>query len=156
MRLSGIAVLVLLPLVGCSSSSSTSSVSAADSTGNSTSASTLPACSWPASLDPPEDAGGWSWSVGRTYIACDDGNDFEDCISPDGVTCPGPNGIPGATLTNCKNLCKADEYAVSSGGPPAFLPDGGFTNPPEPNLPASCRFLSANPAGVAMYCCACE
>jgi hypothetical protein len=45
---------------------------------------------------------------------------------------------------------------VQSGGPPAFMPDGGPASRPQPELPASCRMQGANPAGWVTSCCPCQ
>jgi hypothetical protein len=130
---------------------------ASGSSGNSTTGTTTVAqCSWPDSLNPPEDAGPWGWTVARYWLNCQDGPDHEGCLSNDPTTCPGPNAIPGATDSNCVDQCNANEYAVSSGGPPDMQPDGAVTFPPTPTLPASCRSLGGNPAGVSYSCCPCE
>jgi len=112
-------------------------------------------CSWPASLDPPADGGPWTWHVGHAYLICKDGPDTAACVSDDPTTCPGPNAVPGGTYTDCVNQCQSTEYAVSAGGPPQPLPDGGYANPPEPNL-AACRSAGVTPAGLGFYCCPCQ
>jgi hypothetical protein len=118
--------------------------------------STTVACTWPASVDPPDDAGPWGWQVARYLLTCEDGPDVETCLSNDPSTCPPPNAIPGATDTNCVDQCNANEYVVSAGGPPDVQEDGGVTFPPTPDLPASCRSIGGNPAGVAYSCCPCD
>ncbi len=113
----------------------------------------LSACTWPASLDPP-DAGGWT--VGRTFLSCKDGTDFAGCLSDDLTTCPGSNPIPGGTYTDCVDQCEPDEYAVATGGPPILEPDGGVGFRPQPVLPAACRSVGFIPAGVLYSCCPCQ
>jgi hypothetical protein len=52
--------------------------------------------------------------------------------------------------------CMPDEFAVRSGGPPLLLPDGGWGERPQPDLPASCHALPPDPSGWITYCCPCE
>lgn len=113
----------------------------------------LSACSWPASLDPPD---GGSWAVGRALLSCKDGTAFAECVSDDLTTCPGSNPILGGTYTDCVDQCEPDEYAVATGGPPILEPDGGIGFPPQPVLPAACRSVGVNPGGVQYACCPCE
>jgi hypothetical protein len=143
------ALVATLLLSACGGSTSGDSATTSGS-------ATVAQCGWPASLSPPPDAGPWTWKVGRYFLSCNDGTAFEDCVSNDPSTCPGPNAIAGATLSNCTDQCGANEYVVAAGGPPQPSPDGGFTMPPTPDLPTSCRFLSANPAGVSYSCCTCQ
>ncbi|MGO8992391.1 MAG: hypothetical protein ACLQVI_03620 [Polyangiaceae bacterium] len=112
-------------------------------------------CSWPASLDPPEDAGPWGWDVARYLLVCNLGSGDEECMSNDASTCPSTFGATGTPL-DCVNQCNANEYAVAAGGPPQQLPDGGFTLPVTPSLPAACRSVGAVPSGASYSCCPCE
>jgi hypothetical protein len=142
--------------VGGTSSGDTSSGAGDDdaATSASSSGATLPQCTWPADLDPPD--AGPSWGIARLYLKCDDGSDTELCLSNDPTICPGSNAIPGATETNCVDQCAADEYAVEYGGPPLIEPDGGFGGYPMPNLPATCHGGGGFPSGAVIVCCPCE
>jgi hypothetical protein len=62
----------------------------------------------------------------------------------------------GGTISDCVDQCHADEYAVGANGRPAPLADGGWTTYPQPDLPSSCRFLTADPGGDVYSCCPCE
>jgi hypothetical protein len=145
----------VLFLAGCGATISSGDTSS-ETGGSSTDTSAgLPQCSWPADLDPPVDAGP-AWSVGRTYLQCQDGSATELCVSDNLTSCPGTNPVVGATPGPCVDLCKVDEYAVYSGGPPIFMPDGGVGYALMPNLPASCRQVGFNPGGWGTSCCPCE
>ena len=116
-------------------------------------ATKLPACSWPASLD-PSDAGSRGQCVaGRAYLSCAGSNGGgEDCLSDDLTQCPGPNATPGVTYSNCKDLCDEDEYAAICGtvGPPPADASMAAMQPP-----SGCRMVAANPGGAEPYCCPC-
>ncbi len=100
---------------------------------------TLPACSWPASLD---DAAPRQCSAARAYVACNlTSGVSEDCMSDDPTTCP------DASAASCTDLCHADEYAVGC---------GGVGPEPSPPLPSGCRSLPAGPGGGVLGCCPCE
>jgi hypothetical protein len=118
---------------------------------------TVTQCSWPASLNPPEDAGPWSWVVAHYYLSCKDGALNVNCLSNTPTTCPSIVTAPvGGSATDCVDQCNADEYAVGAGGPPQQLPDGGFTFPPTPVLPTNCRTVGSTGAGSFYSCCPCQ
>jgi hypothetical protein len=121
------AVIATLLAAACSSSSPTSTA--------------LPACTWPAALDPP-DVSTTACVAARTYLSCKLPNGGgEDCLSNDPTRCSG--GIAGPT---CTDLCNANEYAVACGGPGPAQP---------PPLPSGCRSLLAGPGGGISGCCPC-
>jgi hypothetical protein len=100
----------------------------------------LPACTWPASLD-PTDASGGKCTAARAYLVCADPSGGQvGCISDDPTRCPGTAGY------GCKDQCNADEYGAVCGqvGPG-----------PEEAPPAGCRLVGPTPAGIAFYCCPC-
>ena len=107
----------------------------------------LPACSWPASLDPADGATG-QCGAARMYLACKGSNGGgEECLSNDPAQCPGPNPIVGTTFSACTDQCDAGEYAVACGGP-------GLG--PWPTPPAGCRALPSGPGGGSVACCPCD
>ena len=155
-----LAALAVIAMSGCSgkaAQSGTGSTDGADSQGaqDASTGADAGSCSWPAWLDPPDDAGGWVWHVAHYYLSCNLGSDFETCLSDDPTTCPTVPGNPHVA-TNCVDQCKPGEYAVGVGGPPLPLPDGGYSFPPQPTLPSTCRNVAFNPAGVMYSCCPCE
>jgi hypothetical protein len=123
------------------------SASATGSQDSDASTAPLPACGWPASLDPTDGSTG-ACVAARTYLACQGSNgDGLDCISNDLTQCPGPNRVVGETFSACKDECNANEYAVACGGP-------GPAPPPAP--PSGCRSLPSGPGGGSISCCPCE
>jgi hypothetical protein len=107
----------------------------------------LPACTWPASLDPTDSSTG-QCAAYRTFLSCKGSNGGgEGCLSNDPTQCPGPNPVVGVTFSGCEDQCNADEYAVGCGG---VGPAG-----PSAQLPAGCRSLPPNPGGVLFGCCPC-
>jgi hypothetical protein len=109
---------------------------------------TLPACSWPASLDAP-DADTTQCVAARTYLSCTFASGIgEDCMSSSATRCPGTGPAVGGAAgpATCTNLCNADEYAVGCGGPGPARP---------PPLPSGCRNLPAGPGGGISGCCPC-
>src|ERR1017187_8197176 len=82
----------------------------------------LPACTWPASLD-PTDADNGQCTAARTLLGCSGGDSGvqEGCISNDPTQCPaGPVTVPGVSFT-CHDQCAPTEYGVVCGsiGPSA-------------------------------------
>jgi hypothetical protein len=89
------------------------------------SSTTLPACSWPASLDRP-DVYTTECTATRTTGPY--------CVTLDGGG------------SQCGDGCKSDEYAVSCGGPGPAQP---------PPLPSGCRAILSGPGGNNAGCCPC-
>jgi hypothetical protein len=115
-------------------------------------AATLPACTWPASLD-PIDASNGQCVAARVYLSCAGSNGGgEGCLSNDPTQCPGPNVTPGVTYSNCQNQCQAHEYAMVCGfiGPAPQDASNSASNPP-----SGCRIVATNPSGSEPYCCPC-
>jgi hypothetical protein len=107
----------------------------------------LPACTWPASLD-PTDSDTDQCKAYRTFLSCKGSNGGgEGCLSNDATQCPGGDPVVGVTYSDCQDQCNADEYAVGCGG---IGPAG-----PSVPLPASCRSIAPNPGGVLFGCCPC-
>jgi hypothetical protein len=106
-----------------------------------TTSASLPACTWPSSLDSP-DAG--QCAAARMYLNCQfPGGGGMACMSNNASYCPG-NALD--TSLTCVNQCNANEYAVGCGGPgPA----------PSPPLPGGCRGLPSGPGGGVSGCCPC-
>jgi len=122
---------------------------------------TMPACTWPASLD-PSDASQFQCTAARMLLFCDFANGIgEDCISNDPTRCPYSGPLSGGPVSGgssdaapddgggfgCKNQCTPGEYAVSC-GPGSAL--GPAAMPPPP--PSACRTVLG---GDALYCCPC-
>jgi hypothetical protein len=106
----------------------------------------LPACGWPATLDPADGSTGQCVAA-RTYLECQGSKGGgEGCLSSDATQCPGPDPISGETFSACKDQCNADEYAVGCGGPGPG---------PWPAPPAGCRGLPSGPGGGSLSCCPC-
>jgi hypothetical protein len=106
-------------------------------------------------------------TVGRAYVVCkypsgvvcDGGFGASSpgginmlCISDDPAGCPGCSATSGTAT--CMNRCAPNEYAVSCGGPPMQLPDGGFGGYQEP--PDACVGAGGTPAGNEYLCCPCQ
>jgi hypothetical protein len=117
----------------------------------------LPACKWPASLNPPET--GYTWSVGRALVQCTGDCVTEVCVSNDPTSCPGEDNAVGGSSSctpggprTCVDACKPTEYAF-------FATDLGCTTPTcGPNVPSGCYVptgVSVSPEGAPM-CCPCE
>jgi hypothetical protein len=122
----------------CSSMSSTSDGAPATAQ--------LPACSWPASLDPIDAASGQCRGAARAVLSCvDPGGAGEICLSNDLAGCPDRAGSAAGSST-CQDLCNAGEYGIICGavGPV-----------PEVQPPSGCRSRAPTPAGVVFYCCPC-
>jgi hypothetical protein len=120
----------------------------------------LPACTWPASLNPP-DPGVSGWSIGRAILSCGSGT-TEVCASDDVSSCPsGGGGVNpgGASLEPCVDVCKANEYGlmVSNGGGASGAADAS-SSAVGPNTPSSCYGPTGIPAFTEAYalCCPCE
>ena len=106
----------------------------------------LPACRWPATLDPADGSTGQCVAA-RAYLSCQGSNGGgEGCLSNDKTKCPGPNPVVGETFPACKDECNPDEYAVACGGPGPG---------PWPAPPAECRGLPNGPGGGSLSCCPC-
>jgi hypothetical protein len=126
-----------------------------------TTAPVLPACTWPASLNPP-DPGVSGWSVGRTILQCGRGT-MEVCASDSETTCPsGGGGVNpgGASLEPCVDVCKANEYGlmVSNGGGGISATADSTSATVGPNAPSSCYSPTGIPAfsDAHALCCPCE
>jgi hypothetical protein len=103
----------------------------------------LPACTWPASLD-PTDAGNGQCRAARAFVSCDLSNGgIQGCLSNDPAHCPDQQ--PGTTQT-CHDQCGAHEYGIACGAMGV-----GLTSPP----PEGCRNMNATPGGIVFYCCPC-
>ena len=77
----------------------------------------LPACTWPAALDPTDASPRGQCVAYRAFLSCKGSNgDGEGCLSNDPTQCPGPNPVVGVTFSDCQDECNADEYAVGCGG----------------------------------------
>ena len=106
-------------------------------------------CRWPDSLD---DAGPGACSVGRAYIQCTYPSGAGcACLSDDPTGCPGCGPASGAV---CTSVCSAGEYAVSCGGPPLVLADGGAGFDYQ-SAPSGCRAAGGTPGGNEYSCCPC-
>ena len=109
----------------------------------------LPACTIPASMEPPSQR--YAWSVGRVLLDCQGGGLGTICMSSDGITCPGD---PVTVGSSCTDRCAPNEYAVGYGGPPTLNDDAGYLLPP---LLASCNGNAlGTPSGEAYACCPCD
>jgi hypothetical protein len=104
----------------------------------------LPACSWPAALDPAPGAPVGACKAARHFLECSAGAGVHiGCLSNDATTCPA--GAPaGASI--CQDQCNPGEYAVSCGA----IGPGSWPAPP-----AACRTLPPNPGGITFACCPC-
>jgi hypothetical protein len=106
----------------------------------------LPACRWPAILDPVDGSTGQCVAA-RTVLSCQGSTGGgEGCLSDDPTRCPGPDPIVGETFSACKDQCNSDEYAVACGGPGPG---------PWPAPPSGCRGLPTGPGGGSLSCCRC-
>jgi hypothetical protein len=112
---------------------------------------TLPACSWPASLGPNDASTGACRNASRAVLSCTQPSGAgELCLSNDLVQCSdmsaaaaAPSGAP-----RCQDLCQPDEFGIICG------PIGPTTTGANP--PSNCRSLLPTPAGIVFYCCPCE
>ena len=156
-------------LAGCTSSnqlSSPSDASAALTSGSSAIDGAMGQCRWPSDL---YDGGPGACRVARAYVQCvypsgveceggvgassPSGSLTMGCLSDVATSCSGCTSTSGAA--SCTSLCAATEYAISCGGPPRPLPDGGFgVDYQEP--PDACTGAGGTPAGNAYFCCPCE
>jgi hypothetical protein len=85
--------------------------------------------------------------------ACGVGRALLDCEFPNGAGCGCVTNnatCDGCAGSTCTDTCDANEYAVSCGGIGPGDPSITYADPP-----AACRFASANPGGIAYYCCPC-
>jgi len=137
--------------------------------------SELPACRWPANLNPPE-SGLATWNVGRALVTC--GTCVtEVCVSNDPTGCPGNDagavGGGGASngagegcttpadqsLAPCVDACKPNEYGFTefNGGGGAPGPDDGGGASQGPSIPSGCYHPSGvpNSTGGPLLCCPC-
>jgi hypothetical protein len=137
------------PLEGGGSGGGGGSGSAEGGGGSSGPPCELPACSWPASIDPPA-ISNVGWSVNRTLVVCGEGPN----ATPAGSNDP---SIACDTSGGCVNACAPHEYLVSE----AIMPHGhGVPMMPPlvyPRLPSGCASpvpLIASPV-AAYYCCPC-
>ena len=106
-------------------------------------------CQWPDSLN---DAGPGACAVARTYVACTyPAGGGCSCLSDDPTSCPECGPSTGAT---CRSMCGANDYAVSCGGPPQPIADGGVGFEYQ-SVPAACSVLAVTPGGNAYACCPC-
>jgi hypothetical protein len=109
----------------------------------------LPACTWPASLDPVADGAVGRCVAARAYLSCTSASGAgEACLSDDPAQCPASAGSPVAveTFSGCQDQCHADEYAVGCGG----------AGPgPWPPPPTGCRAGPIGPGGGTISCCPC-
>jgi hypothetical protein len=146
---------VLLPAIGCLghvvdpvSADAGDAGMSADAGATSGDASALPACTWPASLD-PADADNGQCVAARVLLACTYANGVgEGCISNDPTQCPGP-AQPDGPFT-CLDQCEPGEYAIRCG-----QVGGGLAPPAPPPPPAGCRNMEATPGGIWFECCPC-
>jgi hypothetical protein len=86
-----------------------------------------------------------SCGAARAFIGCEYPNGAGCFCMTDDTSCK--ECPAGAT---CTDQCDANEYAVSCGSIGAPDPSITYGDPP-----ATCRFTSANPGGIAYYCCPC-
>jgi hypothetical protein len=142
----GLVAFALIWMSACGGKAAQTDSTSAGSQNGGVATASLPACSWPASLDPADGSMGQCVAA-RTYLACQGSNGGgEDCLSNNPTLCPGPNPVVGVTFSACKDQCNADEYAVACGGP-------GPGQWPAP--PAGCRGLPSGPGGGSVSCCPC-
>jgi hypothetical protein len=110
----------------------------------------LPACTWPASLDPTA-AGNGQCTAARTLLRCSGGDSGvqEGCISNDPAQCPsGGVSVPGVSFT-CHDQCAPTDYGVVCGG------IGPSAQPPA-TPPSGCLSMGVTPGGTEYYCCPCS
>jgi len=107
----------------------------------------LPACSWPAALNPPQTEPG-QCTAARVELSCLGSNGVTGgCFSDNLQTCPDLSfevNVPNAV---CHSVCKPNEYAVAC---------GGIGPTPIADPPAGCTGGLASPGGVIDYCCPCN
>jgi hypothetical protein len=135
-------------LVACISSGP----SAGSATDSGTEGATgLPACTWPASLD-PTDASNGQCVAARALLSCPlAGGVTEGCLSNDLTQCPSGGPQAGAPSGACQDECQANEYALSCG----TIGPGNQDAEPPPPPPAACRGAGVTPAGIYYECCPC-
>jgi len=123
----------------------------AASTSSESDATTLPACTWSATLDATDAAVDGSCRAARMFLTCtSDAGDGADCLSDNSMEC-GPNLSPDVSFV-CHDECGPQEYGLECGGPPREPPP----DPPvQSDPPAGCRGIAFTPGGVAFYCCPC-
>ena len=100
-------------------------------------------------LPAPVDAGPGACTIDVAFVSCEGPAGGCACLSDNPASCPDPQCGPTDGMT-CKNACAANEYAMACGGLP------GPNAPAYQDAPSNCRFATANPGGVAYYCCPCS
>ena len=128
---------------------STSSVDSSDT------GATLPACSWPASLDPTDAANGQCVAA-RALLSCPltgglTGGLTHGCISNDPTQCPSDGVQIGAPAGPCLDQCQANEYAIECGTIGPGNPDAA----PVASPPTGCHGMLVTPGGIWFECCPC-
>ena len=107
----------------------------------------LPACSWPASLANPPDAGVQGWAVGRADLQCGGDLSLTNATTPCG----------DASTCQCAFVdCQPDQYAVwVNWAPGLYPPDADIV---APDLPDGCTAPSVGqqPSSSTLYCCPCQ
>jgi hypothetical protein len=106
----------------------------------------LPACSWPAALNPPQTTRG-QCTAARVELSCLGSNGVtEDCFTDNLQSCPDQSNVavPNAV---CHSICKPNEYAVACGS----VGPGPIADPP-----AGCTMPLSTPAGIVDWCCPCN
>jgi hypothetical protein len=105
---------------------------------------TLPACSWPSDLEPADSSSRSTCHAARALVSCGTGSGASAmCLSDGAIACSG--AVFSEPLT-CRDLCQPNQYVAAC---------GGIGPGPVPDPPADCKFGSANPGGIAYYCCPC-
>jgi hypothetical protein len=117
--------------------------------GSDSGATQLPACRWPAALDPTDGAATGQCRAARAFVTCQDGTGGgQGCLSNDPMRCPDLSAQPAVGLT-CQNECAANEYGAACGSV-------GPSTAPFPTPPTGCRMVAPTPGGIAFYCCPCN
>ena len=98
-------------------------------------------CSWPSSLDGAD--GRTACQPARALVSCTDPTGAGCACLSDNISC---DGCQLQDVT-CHDQCAANQYVVACGG----VGPGAVPSPPD-----GCTFASANPGGVAYYCCPCQ
>jgi hypothetical protein len=110
----------------------------------------LPACSWPASLDPTDTMNGGQCVAARTLLSCPLSGATQLCISNDPTQCPAGGAQAGAPSGPCRDHCQANEYAISCG---TIGPGNHAALVASP--PTGCHGALTTPGGIYFECCPC-
>lgn len=120
---------MLLLIGGCGSSSSNT---------GSKETPTNTSCAWPAGYDSADGSVG-QCVASRAYVSCKTAaGGGVSCASAGALECNSSDNIP---LTDCQDLCRPDEYAVTCGAPGPFALDNRLPGPADhvPHAPSQSR-----------------